>query len=80
MTGLLTRLEVGDYLKMHPRTVDGLIATGALPAIKFERSVRIDPRDLERFLEAHKRGEARATNASLAEIDAGAVDDRPPAA
>ena len=66
MPGLLTRSQVAAYLGVHLNTVGSLIASGALPAIKFERSVRIDPRDLERLIQARKRGEARLpTRASL---------------
>ena len=59
--GLITRMQVADHLGVHLRTVEGLIASGALPVIRFERAIRIDPRDLAQFLETRKRGESRAS-------------------
>lgn len=46
---------VAIYLGMSQRRVWSLIAAGLLQRIKVGRSVRIDMRDLERFIESCKR-------------------------
>jgi excisionase family DNA binding protein len=52
---LLEVREVARYLKACPDTVFRLIRKGKLPAIRFgTRSWRIDPRDLQAFLDAHR--------------------------
>jgi excisionase family DNA binding protein len=41
-------------LGVTPRTVWTLVQTGTLPAVRFGRSVRIDPADLRRFIDRAK--------------------------
>ena len=59
---LLTYKQVGDLLGVTDRTVWKLVDLGQLPAVRVGRLVRIDPRDLRRFIEQAKGGE-EGTNA-----------------
>lgn len=51
---LLTYKEAGEYLGVTDRTIFTLVAAGELPAVRFGRSVRIDPADLRRFIQRGK--------------------------
>jgi len=51
---LLTYREAGKILGVSERTVWQLVHDGKLPAVRFGRTVRIDPADLRRFIEAAK--------------------------
>ena len=59
---LLNYKQAGDLLGVTDRTVWKLVNPGQLPAVRVGRSVRIDPRDLRRFIEQAKGGE-EGTNA-----------------
>ncbi len=61
--GLLTYDQAGKMLGVSGRTVWTLVDRGDLPAVRFGRSVRIDPVDLRRFIERAKigRGANRAS-------------------
>jgi excisionase family DNA binding protein len=52
---LLTFADVAEQLQVSLRTVRRLVDAGELAVIRIGRAVRIDPRDLERFL-AGQRG------------------------
>jgi len=54
MHPLLTYREAANVLGVTPRTVWTLVQAGTLPAVRFGRSVRIDPADLRRFIERAK--------------------------
>ena len=60
---LLTYDQAGKMLGVSGRTVWTLVDRGELPAVRFRRSVRIDPLDLRRFIERAKigRGASRAS-------------------
>lgn len=60
---LLTYDQAGKMLGVSGRTVWTLVDRGGLPAVRFRRSVRIDPVDLRRFIERAKigRGASRAS-------------------
>ncbi|MFO1062230.1 MAG: helix-turn-helix domain-containing protein [Dongiaceae bacterium] len=47
---LLTYADVAERLQLSERSVRRLADAGALSVIRIGRAVRIDPRDLERFL------------------------------
>jgi excisionase family DNA binding protein len=47
--------DVSTRLGLHRNTVKRLIATGQLPHVKLGRRVLIDPRDVERLIEANRR-------------------------
>lgn len=51
---LLTYREAGKLLGVTERTLWTLVDQGALPAVRFGRSVRIDPADLRRFIDRSK--------------------------
>jgi len=52
--GLLTYCEAARRLGCSERTVWELVRRGELPAVKYLRNVRIDPRDLDAFIANHK--------------------------
>ena len=54
---LLTYDLAAKVLRVTDRTVWTLVNEGQLPAIRFGRSVRIDPADLRAFIDQSKRGE-----------------------
>ena len=55
---LLTYREAGKVLGITERTVWSLVDAGALRAVRFGRSVRIDPADLRAFIDRAKAGGA----------------------
>ncbi|MBX3322459.1 MAG: helix-turn-helix domain-containing protein [Phycisphaeraceae bacterium] len=54
MDRLLTYREVAAVLGVSDRAVWTLVDEGKLPAVRFGRSVRIDPADLRLFIERAK--------------------------
>lgn len=54
---LLTYRQAAKVLGVTERTVWSLVDEGTMPAVRFGRSVRIDPTDLRAFIERGKRGE-----------------------
>lgn len=54
---LLTYRQAAQVLGVTDRTLRTLVREGRLPAVRFGRSVRIDPADLRRFIDTAKRGE-----------------------
>jgi excisionase family DNA binding protein len=55
---LLTYKQAARVLGVTERTVWTLVHRGALQAVRFGRSVRIDPADLRAFIERSKQGGA----------------------
>ena len=53
---LLTYRQTAKVLAVTERTVWTLVHDGALPVVRFGRSVRIDPIDLREFIDRGKRG------------------------
>jgi len=51
---LLTYKQAGELLGVTERTVWTLVADGELPAVRFGRSVRIDPADLRAYIDSRK--------------------------
>jgi len=51
---LLTYKQAGALLGVTERTVWTLVDDGGLPAVRFGRSVRIDPADLRAFIDRAK--------------------------
>ncbi len=51
---LLTRQESAERLNQSVRTVDKLIESGELPAVRIGRSIRIRPSAIEYFIEARE--------------------------
>ena len=51
---LLTYREAGEVLGVSERTVWAAVDQGELPAVRFRRSVRIDPADLRSLIDHRK--------------------------
>jgi len=49
---------VADMLSLSRQHVYTMAASGELPSIKFRGAVRFDPKEVERFIQAHRRKEA----------------------
>ena len=47
---LLTRLEAAEFLRLSPRKLDQLTASGELPRVKIGTAVRFCRDDLEKFV------------------------------
>ena len=54
MSRMLTLKQVAERLSLHLNTVRKYIDQGMLPVMQIKRAVRVDERDLERFIEDHK--------------------------
>lgn len=54
---LLTYRQAAEVLGVTDRTIWTLVDSGRLPAVRFGRSVRIDPNDLRAFIEHAKRSQ-----------------------
>lgn len=54
MDTLLTVEQVAQTLQVHWQTVLTYIKSGKLKALKLGRGYRIDPKDLETFIESNK--------------------------
>jgi excisionase family DNA binding protein len=68
---LLTYKQAGALLGITERTVWTLVAAGELPAVRFGRSVRIDPADLRGFIDrskAHAKGARENTDECTKQI------------
>jgi len=61
---LLTYRQAAAILGVVDRTIYNLVRRGELPAVRFGGNVRIDPRDLEAFIEKAKGRACRSTNDS----------------
>ena len=53
---LLTYQQAAEVLQVTDRTVYELVRTGRLKVARFGGSVRIDPRDLDAFIQQAKSG------------------------
>lgn len=53
---MLTLKEVSERLGLHINTVRRYVDKGMIPAAKFEKAIRVDEKDLEKFIENHKQG------------------------
>ncbi len=56
LPGLLTSDEAADRLAVSKRTLWSLTKEGRVRCVRIGRSVRYDPRDLEAFIAAAKKG------------------------
>ena len=52
---LFTRIEAAEFLRLSPRKVDALAASGELPRVKIGTSVRFCREDLEKFVDDCRR-------------------------
>jgi excisionase family DNA binding protein len=51
---LLAKRQVAELLGISVRSVERLIAGGALPAVRIGATCRIDPKDVRRLIDAAK--------------------------
>ena len=61
---LLVAEDVAYTLNLTRQHVYVLAASGQLPSIKLRGAVRFDPKDVEAFIKAHRRGGAHPKNAA----------------
>ncbi len=54
--GLLTPGETALALGLSRSRVYALAAAGDIPSVKYGRAVRFDPKDVEAYITAHRRG------------------------
>ena len=57
--GFLTTEEVLEYLNVNLRTVYRLIKAGSIPAVRVGRQWRFRKRDLDKWLESRRTGQAK---------------------
>jgi excisionase family DNA binding protein len=55
MPALLSLKEVSERLSLHINTVRKFIDQGLIPIVKFEKAIRVEERDLEKFIRTRKR-------------------------
>ena len=55
MRALLTLKQVSERLGLHVNTVRKYIGKGMIPVVKFERAIRVEEKDLEKFIKARKQ-------------------------
>ena len=56
MEKLLTTEQVAELLQIHINVIRKWLKEGKLPGIKLGREWRVDPQDLEAFIQAAKSG------------------------
>jgi excisionase family DNA binding protein len=71
----LTTEEVLAYLNVNLRTVYRLIKAGSIPAVRVGRQWRFRKRDLDKWLESQRHGDAKATTVTPARRRILLVDD-----
>ncbi len=54
MSRMLTLKQVSERLSLHVNTVKKYVNQGMLPVMRVGRIMRLDERDLEKFIEDHK--------------------------
>ena len=62
MTTMLTLRQVSERLGLHINTVRRYVDKGLIPAVKFEKAVRVEQRDLEKFIKARKQAAKKKVN------------------
>lgn len=61
---LLPAGVVGEMLSLSRQHIYTMAASGELPSIKLRGAVRFDPKDVERFIQEHRREGAPPRNAA----------------
>ena len=59
MRPLLTVAEVGELLRLSPRSIRRLIADGRLPVVPLGHAIRIRPQDVEALVASSGQGRSR---------------------
>jgi excisionase family DNA binding protein len=55
---LLDKIQAAERINISLRNLDNRIKAGTIPFVKIGRLVRFIPSDIEKFIAAHKVGEA----------------------
>ncbi len=55
MPALLSLKEVSERLSLHINTVRKFVYQGLLPVVRFEKAIRIEEKDLDKFIRARKQ-------------------------
>jgi excisionase family DNA binding protein len=50
---MLTTKEVAERLNVHPNTILNLIKSGVIQAVHVGDTYRIDPQDLDNYIQSH---------------------------
>jgi len=59
MARMITLKEVAERLGLHINTVRRYIREGKIPAVKFDKAIRVEEEDLEKFIRERKMGEKK---------------------
>lgn len=59
MSKLLTLKQVAERLSLSLPTIRKYIDQGKLPVVQFSRAVRVEEKDLEEFIEIHRKRRGR---------------------
>jgi len=57
---LLPASDVAEMLSLSRQHIYTMATSGELPSIKLRGAVRFDPKDVEQFIQAHRRGKGKA--------------------
>jgi len=55
MTTMLTFRQVAERLGLHINTIRRYVDQGLIPVVKFEKAIRVEEKDLEKFIKARRR-------------------------
>ncbi|MBA7604082.1 hypothetical protein ES703_11200 [subsurface metagenome] len=55
MPALLSLKEVSGRLSLHINTVRKLVSQGLIPIVKFEKAIRVEESDLQKFIRTRKQ-------------------------
>lgn len=55
MPGMLSLKEVSERLGLHINTVRRYVNEGLFPVVRFEKAIRVEEKDLDRFIRARKQ-------------------------
>jgi len=56
MSRMMTLREVAERLGLHINTVRRYIEEGKIPVVKFDKAMRVEKEDLEKFIRERKTG------------------------
>jgi len=56
MSRMMTLREVAERLGLHINTVRRYIEEGKIPVVKFDKAMRVEEEDLEKFIRERKTG------------------------
>jgi len=62
MPTMLTIKQISERLGLHENTIRRYISEGKIPIVKFDRAVRVEEKDLEKFIKVRKRAAKKKVN------------------